>query len=122
MLQPFLPEICEKGEWSLMFLNNEFTHSVLKMPQRGDFRVQQSCGGTLRNIDASSSIVNKARDVMGNLDKKTLYARVDGVEIEGEFVLTELELIEPSLYLVDNNEAKILLANSIADVVYGEQL
>jgi hypothetical protein len=37
--------------------------------------------------------------------KNTLYARVDGVEIDGVFHLMELELIEPYLFLGLSDQA-----------------
>ena len=40
-----------------------------------------------------------ARAILDVLPSVPLYARVDGVERGGSFVLTELELIEPVLFL-----------------------
>ena len=45
MVQPYLPEIEDEGEWSFVFLDGEFSHAVVKTPARGDFRVQAEHGG-----------------------------------------------------------------------------
>lgn len=41
---------------------------------------------------------------MDKFAKNTLYARVDGIFISGDFHLIELELIEPYLCLENNSE------------------
>ena len=39
LVQPFQSEIVEDGEWSLIFVDGEFTHAVVKHPVAGDYRV-----------------------------------------------------------------------------------
>ena len=46
MVQEFLSEIQDGGEWSLMFFGGEFSHAVVKRPATGDFRVQVEHGGS----------------------------------------------------------------------------
>jgi hypothetical protein len=43
-----------------------------------------------------------------------LYARVDGISRDGAFLLMELELIEPNLYLSHDPRAPARLAAAIA--------
>ena len=45
LVQPFQPEILTDGEWSLMFIDGEYTHAVVKRPAAGDYRVQEHHGG-----------------------------------------------------------------------------
>jgi len=45
LIQPFVAEIASKGEWSLLFFDKQYSHTVLKTPQSGDFRVQEHLGG-----------------------------------------------------------------------------
>jgi len=99
MVQEFVPEVQTLGEWSLIFLGGEFSHSVRKFPAAGDFRVQTQFGGVVQAAVADSRLVAKAAAVLGTIDGPTLYARVDGLDRDGEFVLMELELIEPVLFL-----------------------
>jgi glutathione synthase/RimK-type ligase-like ATP-grasp enzyme len=43
MVQPFLPRIAD-GEVSLIFVDGEFSHAVIKRPRTGDFRSQPEFG------------------------------------------------------------------------------
>ncbi|WP_158501570.1 hypothetical protein [Vitiosangium sp. GDMCC 1.1324] len=43
-----------------------------------------------------------------------VFARVDGCEVDGRFVLMELELIEPVLYLGTHPGAEARLASAVA--------
>jgi hypothetical protein len=47
----------------------------------------------------------------------TVYARVDGVVDEDRFLLMELELIEPMLFLADHPDAPTRFAEAIADAM-----
>ncbi|MDQ2767088.1 MAG: hypothetical protein M3Y30_08010, partial [Gemmatimonadota bacterium] len=104
MVQPFLPEIQEGGEWSLVFLGGEFSHAVVKRPADGDFRVQHDFGGTVERQEPTPGLVEDALAALRAAAKATntrveeiLYARVDGITRNGGLLLMELELIEPML-------------------------
>lgn len=99
LVQPFVPEVAEVGEYSLLFFNGVFSHAVLKTPAQEDFRVQHYFGGTIQEVQPSDSMLESAKRIMREFAGNTLYARVDGVEINGVFHLMELELIEPYLFL-----------------------
>ncbi|MFK8053887.1 MAG: RimK family alpha-L-glutamate ligase [Woeseiaceae bacterium] len=99
MWQPFLSQIVEEGEYSLFYFNGVFSHAILKKPQPGDFRVQEEFGGVITSVTPSETMRSAADAVMGYLDAAPLYARVDLVRGESDWMLIELELIEPSLYL-----------------------
>ena len=43
----------------------------------------------------------------------SIYARVDGCVVDGRFVLMELELIEPDLFLREHVEAPMRLAEAL---------
>ena len=96
MVQPFMPEIVS-GEWSYLFFNGKFSHCVLKTPVDGDFRVQHQFGGRA-SLQAPMHL-KEASAFVSKYAKGCLYARVDGVVKEGRFLLMELELIEPLLFL-----------------------
>ena len=98
IVQPFLGEIETEGEWSLIFLGGEFSHSVRKRPAAGDFRVQTEYGGTSITERAPEHVITAARSVLGRVDEPWLYARVDGIETDVGFVLMELEMLEPMLF------------------------
>lgn len=105
MVQPFISEIESKGEWSLLFFNGQFSHSVLKTAKPGDFRVQHYLGGTIHAIEAPDSIKSCAQEIVDAFAADSLYARVDGIEIDGQLMLMELELIEPFLFLFTHPDA-----------------
>ncbi|OOG77046.1 RimK family alpha-L-glutamate ligase [Algoriphagus sp. A40] len=99
LAQPFVPEVAEVGEYSLIFFNRMFSHAVLKTPAKSDFRVQHYFGGTIQEIQPSIAVLESCQKLIDTFGPETLYGRVDGVEIDGVFHLMELELIEPYLFL-----------------------
>lgn len=98
MVQPFMQEI-QEGEWSFLFFNGRFSHCLLKQPVAGDFRVQQQFGGSAVPQVPPAAYLETALSFVTRYAKGCLYARVDGVVKEGRFLLMELELIEPLLFL-----------------------
>lgn len=98
MVQPFLPAIVEEGEYSLFYFAAEYSHAIIKKPAHGDFRVQEEHGGELLEIEPEAELRAAGDKVIAALSEPLLYARVDVVRHQGEFVLMELEAIEPSLY------------------------
>ncbi|MBC6109524.1 RimK family alpha-L-glutamate ligase [Pedobacter fastidiosus] len=99
IVQPFLDEIPESGEWSFIFFNGEFSHALLKKTKTGDFRVQHTFGGTIYPQNPGRKLIDTAKEYVDLFAKGCLYARVDGVMVNNEFTLMELELIEPFLFL-----------------------
>lgn len=99
LVQPFLPEIQAQGEWSLLFFNGKYSHAVLKMPQSGDFRVQEEHGGATKFYNPPPETLQLTQSIVNTYTPDLLFTRVDGVEIQGRFHLMELELIEPELFL-----------------------
>ena len=99
MVQPRLETLVAEGEWSFVFLGGEFSHAVLKRPAPGDFRVQTNLGGTVSRAEAPPKWVDQARAALAVVQGPWLYARVDGCMLDGQFVLMELEMLEPDLFL-----------------------
>lgn len=98
MIQPFLPTIVEEGEYSLFYFGGIYSHSILKVPKSGDFRVQEEHGGRLLTVDASDEQQDIAQRALAAMPTEALYARVDLVRQRDKWAIMELELIEPSLY------------------------
>jgi len=105
LIQPFINEIVDEGEYSFIFFGGKFSHAVLKQPKAGDFRVQHFFGGKISFIEPSNEMLESAQRIIDDFATDCLYARVDGVLIEGDFYLMELELIEPYLFLFTHPEA-----------------
>jgi glutathione synthase/RimK-type ligase-like ATP-grasp enzyme len=99
LIQPFLPEITDEGEWSMFFFGGAFSHAILKTPVAGDFRSQPMFGASFKLVTPPPSMMRAAEGVLGKLPVAPLYARVDGVRRGDDFLLMEVELIEPYLFL-----------------------
>lgn len=113
LVQPYAPEVAADGEWSLLFFGGAYSHAVRKRPAAGDFRVQEELGGRAETEDPPAEIVAQAAAALGRAPARTAYARVDGVVRGGTFVLMELELVEPVLYLARHPEAPARLAAAV---------
>ncbi len=98
MVQPFLPSVVADGELSLVFLSGRYSHAVRKRAKPGDFRVQEEHGGTAEREEVALDLVRQAERALAVAPEPSLYARVDGVVVDGRLVVTELELVEPMLY------------------------
>lgn len=98
LVQPFVEQIGE-GEWSFIFFNGKYSHTIIKKPKAGDFRVQQIFGGTIEAASPGQRYIDDATTYISKFAQHTLYARVDGVMVNEKFTLMELELVEPFLYL-----------------------
>lgn len=97
--QPFLKSIEQHGEWSFIFFNGKYSHALIKKAKHGDFRVQQIFGGSIETQQPNDATLAQAEKYVTQFAKDCLYARVDGVMVNGDFTLMELELIEPFLFL-----------------------
>lgn len=115
MVQPFLPEIADEGEWSFVFIGGRFSHAVLKSPRAGDFRVQAEHGGRTERREPPPGLLIQARDAAIAGPRPWLYARVDGVRRGGDLLVVELELIEPFLFLSYEPGAARRLAEAIKE-------
>jgi glutathione synthase/RimK-type ligase-like ATP-grasp enzyme len=100
MIQKYVKEIERNGEYSLMYIDNVFSHAVQKFPAEGDFRTDPELGGTARLVDPPSCVLKMANKVVSLVKEELLYAKVDVVELaNGDVTLIEFEVIEPILYL-----------------------
>lgn len=110
-VQPYCDSIETVGEYSLIFFNVRergptFSHATRKLPRKGDFRVQEEFGGTTQGVEVEKEMIAHAQNYCQILDgDEWLYARVDLVSYNGCWCLSELELIEPDLYLRTNDKA-----------------
>ena len=108
IVQPFINEIRQLGEWSFIFIDHRFSHTVIKRPQRDDFRVQNRYGGHYQQAMPTKNLIKQAETFINAIDGRATYARVDAVEVSGELLLIELELNEPCLFFDENNPAAML--------------
>jgi glutathione synthase/RimK-type ligase-like ATP-grasp enzyme len=100
MIQPYLPDIEQGGEPSLIYLGGVFSHAVSKRPRPGDFRVQPEYDSAIAAYEPLPDELAAAEAAVKAAGAALLYARVDLVrDLDGTPVLMELELVEPDLYL-----------------------
>jgi glutathione synthase/RimK-type ligase-like ATP-grasp enzyme len=116
VIQRLVPEIRTNGELSLMFFGGAFSHAVSKRPTAGEFRVQERLGGTIAPAIAPARLVRHATSLVAAAAPDSLYARLDVVLAEGRFVLMELELVEPSLFLAHAPSAASAFAAAIQQI------
>jgi glutathione synthase/RimK-type ligase-like ATP-grasp enzyme len=115
LIQKFMPEVQDSGELSLIFFNNKYSHAVLKQPKSGEFRVQTEYGGGAVAFQPEQKIIETAAQIISHFGNQVLYARVDGIVVKDEFVLMELELIEPELFLDSSPGAHSRFAEAIVN-------
>jgi glutathione synthase/RimK-type ligase-like ATP-grasp enzyme len=113
LIQPFLPEILDAGELSLIFIDGAFSHAVQKRATGGDYRVQFQFGGTCAPVEVDAARIAEAAACLAAAPAVPVYARVDGVIHAGRFLLMELEAFEPVLYLGWAPGAAMRLARAI---------
>jgi len=110
MLQPFLAAVLSRGEWSAIFVDGAITHCVRKIPVPGDYRVQDDFGARdepytptpaerALALQAMAVVQSRGGPCPGADGQPLLYGRADFLWADdGGCVLTELELVEPSLF------------------------
>jgi hypothetical protein len=113
LVQPFVDEVVDQGEWSLIFFAGGYSHAVLKRARTGDFRIQTEFGGSALAAEPPARLLSDAEQLLLPLSDPWLYARVDGVEAGGRLLLMELELIEPMLFFAGQPAAAARFACAI---------
>jgi hypothetical protein len=116
MIQRFVPEIRTNGELSLIFFGGVFSHAVIKRAAGGEFRVQERVGGVIKPATAPVRLIRHATELLAHAAPDSLYARADVVVAEDRFVLMELELAEPSLFLAHAPGAASMFAEAVRRV------
>jgi hypothetical protein len=93
LIQPFMPEILNRGERCLIFIDGRFSHAVQKAPFT-------DVGGGGQAATAEPQEIALGERALAVLAQRPLYARVDLLrDTDGVDRLMELELIDPELYL-----------------------
>lgn len=100
MVQPFMPEVLAQGEVTVVAIDGEPTHALVKRARDGEFRVQTDHGGTLHAHTASDeelALTRAAMKVPG--PAVPAYGRLDLVrDHAGHPRIMELEVVEPELW------------------------
>ncbi|KRE95746.1 hypothetical protein ASG76_09045 [Nocardioides sp. Soil774] len=102
VVQPLVESVRTEGESSVYVLDSRLSQRFDKLPGEGDVRVNEEFGGQVRAVDTgdAADLVMRAHAALGERFGRAMdYLRVDLLRWEGEWVVSELELIEPGLYL-----------------------
>ena len=102
VVQPLVESIRTEGESSVYVLDSRVVQRFDKLPGEGDVRVNEEFGGQVRAVDTGdvTDLVLRAHAALGERFGRAMdYLRVDLLRWEGAWVVSELELIEPGLYL-----------------------
>lgn len=115
MLQPFMPEF-QKGELSFMFFNGRFSHAAIRKPHNGGFVTNIAKGGKESLVHLDTALITQAEKALSVLDLPLLYARVDGIKRDNELIVSELEVIEPHLFVDLYPESANLFVNAFEEL------
>ena len=113
LLQPYLPELGEARETSLVFIAGKLTHAVTRESalERG---LEAADLGRLHAAAPDEVAFAERALAAGTVAGESLYARVDLVRSAAYgLLLLELELIEPNLFLPHSPAAVSALADAI---------
>jgi len=102
LVQPYLPSVEGHGERALVWIDGTLTHAVRKHP-RWHGEDEAVTGEAVPITPAEAEVANRALAVIGD---PLMYGRVDVAPgPDGSPVVMELELVEPSLYFDQSEEA-----------------
>ncbi len=114
LVQEYQKTITTRGEASLMVFNGKFTHAILKKAKQGDFRVQDDFGGTVHPYRATKAEIDFAEKVFAACSPVPAYGRADIIWDEsGKIYLSELEIVEPELWVRNHPAAAKAFAAGI---------
>jgi glutathione synthase/RimK-type ligase-like ATP-grasp enzyme len=108
MVQKYMTGVESPGERALVFIDGEFTHAVIKRPRLAD--EPEKVTGAVTITPEEESIAHDALACVAAAGvagaKRLLYGRVDVVNDDtGRPVVSEVELMEPSLFLLQHPPA-----------------
>jgi len=111
LVQPYIAAM-EENERTLVWIDGELTHSISKCARfvGDEERISEAAPITDEEADFARAVLGAQPFQLAEL----LYARVDAVRVDGRLLLSELELIEPSLFLVQSPAAMQKFVAAIA--------
>ena len=118
LIQPYVHSVDTLGERGLIFIDGQYSHAITKgamlnvPPGERDFLYRRR---QIRAVTAEDDAVQTATSVLATLGcDSLLYARVDLVATIRGWLVMEVELVEPSLFLTFDADAAHRLAEGIA--------
>ena len=125
MVQPFAAAIETLGEAGVILIDGEFSHTIRKGSMLGTslkevdglFKEEriEAAHASAKEMELARAAVDAAVRIM-ELDEPLLYARVDMVpDDQGRPTLMELELTEPSLFMITTPGSETRFATAVAN-------
>lgn len=103
LIQKYISSIETFGEHSSIVIDGKITLTVKKTPAKGGFLIHKHFGGSSTSVQTSEKEKSFIRNILSKLESLPLYMRVDYLKDENDnFLLLELEQIEPHLYLTES--------------------
>lgn len=103
VVQPVVESVRTVGESSLYVFGDRTVSQFDKRPGPGEVRVHEQYGGRTDRVPVDAERAELAQAAVAAVERLGLarpaYARVDLMHWEGAWVVSEVELIEPGLYL-----------------------
>lgn len=99
LVQAYNPMIKQLGEVSIVMVAGEPLGQVRRLAAEDDFRVGENWDGSTRFEQLDPLAGSFARKVLSLLPEPPFYARVDLWDFSLPYLLCELELLEPDLFL-----------------------
>lgn len=104
VVQPLVESVRTEGETSVFVIAGEPVSQVSKLPVGGEIRVHEEYGGSSRAVALEEEPADLAREAMAAaaelLGRDLPYGRADLMRLaDGTLAVSELELVEPGLYL-----------------------
>jgi hypothetical protein len=113
LVQQYLPAVEGYGERALIWIDGALTHAVRKSPRFEGDREQVSEAMPIAPAEAAL-----AERVLASIDMPKLYGRVDVAPgPDGQPLVMELELVEPSLFFRQSPEALARLVGALGRAV-----
>ena len=121
MLQPYCASVETEGETSLIMVDGAITHAVRKIPVAGDYRVQDDFGARDEAVEIDDELRAIATQAFGVVQEPLLCGRADFLRgPDGAPCITELELVEPSLFFRHGTHAADALADAVVRRLNGQ--
>ncbi len=109
MIQPYLPSVETGGERSIIWIDGTCTHVIEKSPR---------FAGQDEHVSDAKPVAEDEREMMERaislITEPLMYARLDTMlGPSGERLISEFELIEPSLFLLQSEKALNAFVNAV---------
>ncbi len=125
LIQPLIEAIKTHGEWSLIFIDGNYSHAVHKTTAENSILSHTEYGGSLNFREAPTDLISYAENILPKISEAfriksgientyiPLYLRCDFIEDKGQYLLSECEGVEPELFFRSKPQAAQTFARSL---------